>query len=223
MFPLLSTEQDNPLELFQLWLNLPEKDKQAEPEYKMLWQEHIPVVHGRDHLGLDYHVKVIAGRFEHTNALPPTSHSWANDANNALNIWMVEWAPHATLEIPAAAAGMTRFVYQYEGVGAHTNGVTMHNKDLLDLDASVALTLVNGVEASRFLFLQGRPIEEEVVQHGPFLASSHDKLNRAIQSHHEDEFGGWSWGRHDPVFPREQGRIAQFDGGKRIELPPSGQ
>jgi len=42
MFPLLDREQDNPLELFQIWLNLPGRSKMAEPHFTMLWNEQLP-------------------------------------------------------------------------------------------------------------------------------------------------------------------------------------
>ena len=55
MFPLIHQDRDNPLKLFQIWLNLPAKDKFAEPDYKMLWAEDIPelqqvAVNGRKQL-----------------------------------------------------------------------------------------------------------------------------------------------------------------------------
>jgi hypothetical protein len=42
MFPLLKTDEDNPLELFQIWLNLPKRSKMAEPHFTMLWNEQVP-------------------------------------------------------------------------------------------------------------------------------------------------------------------------------------
>ena len=49
MFPLLSKTDDNPLELFQIWLNLPAKNKMVEPHFTMLWNERIPrLVHNDD-------------------------------------------------------------------------------------------------------------------------------------------------------------------------------
>ena len=222
MFPLLSTEHDNPLELFQLWLNLPEKDKQAPAAYKMLWHEDIPVINVQDADGHGYSIKVIAGRFGDTAALSPTPHSWANNPDNGVNIFMLNLAPHARLNLPASAAGMTRFAYLFEGSHLALNGERINHKELVDLDASVDLTLVNGEQAARILWLEGKPIGEGVEQYGPFVASSREKLVAAVQAYQQDEFGGWPWGRNDPVFPREQGRIAKFDHGNRTELPPNG-
>ena len=42
MFPLLNKEKENPLHLFQIWLNLPKSKKFADPHYKMLWADMIP-------------------------------------------------------------------------------------------------------------------------------------------------------------------------------------
>jgi redox-sensitive bicupin YhaK (pirin superfamily) len=42
MFPLIKKEEENPMELFQIWLNLPKVNKMVEPHFKMLWRESIP-------------------------------------------------------------------------------------------------------------------------------------------------------------------------------------
>jgi redox-sensitive bicupin YhaK (pirin superfamily) len=48
MFPLVNQDAPNPLKLFQIWLNLPKKDKMVDPEFVMHWAEEIPVHHSSD-------------------------------------------------------------------------------------------------------------------------------------------------------------------------------
>src|SRR5207253_2711121 len=67
MFPLVNRDRENPLELFQIWLNLPRSDKLVAPYFTMLWREAIPVVKN----GAE--IKIIAGE----GALAPPPNSWA--------------------------------------------------------------------------------------------------------------------------------------------------
>ena len=71
MFPLLKTDAPNTLHLFQIWLNLPKRDKFVEPHYKMLWNEEIPKVTVQDEQARESQVTVIAGEFNGVQAPPP--------------------------------------------------------------------------------------------------------------------------------------------------------
>ncbi|MDV7398009.1 pirin family protein, partial [Arthrospira platensis SPKY1] len=72
MFPLLRQDRDNPLELFQIWLNLPRKNKMVEPHFKMLWRESIPNYQHRSPNSKMTRVEVIAGRLhQHQAPAPP--------------------------------------------------------------------------------------------------------------------------------------------------------
>ena len=62
MFPLLRADAGNPVELFQIWLNLPRADKLAAPHFSMLWRDAIPQLRGTDAAGRAYAVTVYAGR-----------------------------------------------------------------------------------------------------------------------------------------------------------------
>src|SRR3546814_12613164 len=64
MFPLLDTEGPNPLELFQIWVNLPAEDKLAEPHFAMLWDGDTPKLSHADDAGHRTVVTVIAGELE---------------------------------------------------------------------------------------------------------------------------------------------------------------
>ena len=79
MFPLVLDNAPNPLHLFQVWLNLPKKNKFVEPAYKMLWHEDIPVVEELSNNGKKAAVTVIAGIWAGKAAVPPTPNSWAAD------------------------------------------------------------------------------------------------------------------------------------------------
>ena len=61
MMPLVHRDRDNPLELFQIWLNLPSSDKLVDPYFTMLWYEDIPTVTATDENGHTTVVTVIAG------------------------------------------------------------------------------------------------------------------------------------------------------------------
>ena len=64
MFPLLEPARPNPLELFQLWLNLPAANKMVEPHFSMMWNESIPRRAVRDERGRAAEVTVIAGALQ---------------------------------------------------------------------------------------------------------------------------------------------------------------
>ena len=71
MFPLVNMDKDNPAELFQIWLNLPAKDKFTEPAFKMLWSEDIPVLQTINPDGKKTTVKLISGSLLGKESLPP--------------------------------------------------------------------------------------------------------------------------------------------------------
>ena len=77
MFPLFDEDAPNPLELFQIWLNLPAADKMAEPHFAMLWAEDTPTLHHLDSAGLATDVTMIAGRLGDLEPPAPPPASWA--------------------------------------------------------------------------------------------------------------------------------------------------
>ena len=99
MFPLLDDAGPNPLELFQIWLNLPAADKMTDPYFTMLWDHDIPrvtadpAVDGRS---------VIAGRLGDVDAPPPPPNSWASRPEADLAIWLIRLDAGATWTMPAA-------------------------------------------------------------------------------------------------------------------------
>ena len=80
MFPLRERDAPNPLELFQIWLNLPARSKMATPHFSMLWNEAIPEVAVVDDAGRTSRVMIVAGKWGAAQAPAPPPESWASQA-----------------------------------------------------------------------------------------------------------------------------------------------
>jgi len=69
---------------------------------------------------------------------------------------------------------------------------------------------------ARILTLQGKPINEPVVQHGPFVMNTRMEISQAFGDYQRTQFGGWPWPKRDQVHDRSKGRFARYVDG-RIE------
>lgn len=213
MFPLLDPDGPNTLELFQIWLNLPRKSKMVPPNYQMLWAEDIPVVTASDEAGKAIRVKVIAGDLGDQAALTPPPHSWAAEANNHLAVWLIRLEAGARWTLPAAVAGLNRALYVYQGDTANIAGQEIDNYHSVQLRSDAAVDIVAGKEDVSMVLLQGRPINEPVVQHGPFVMNTPEEINLAFAEYRKTQFGGWPWPSDEHVHPRDQGRFALYPDG----------
>ncbi len=213
MFPLLNQEEENPTELFQIWLNLPAKNKMVAPHFKMLWAENIPKVTEQDKQGKRSIIEVIAGNFGKHKALAAPPDSWAAEAAHEVGVWNILMQDGAHLHIPAASEGVNRTLYYYEGNGLQIDGQTISSYHAISVQSDIALDLVGGAGDTRILVLQGRPIGEHVIQYGPFVMNTKEEINQAFEDYHRTQFGGWPWSRYDQVHPRSRGRFAKHADG----------
>lgn len=215
MFPLLHTDRGNHAELFQIWLNLPAKNKMAEPHFTMFWSESIPRIRAQDAQGKHTDVVCIAGALENAQGLPPPPDSWASAQDSDLAIFTFRMDPGAQWTLPAARHSATRrLLYFFKGQGLHINGQAIPVSSVIEVRANAALELASGDDETELLMLQGRPIGEPVSQYGPFVMNTHAEIQQAFADYRRTEFGGWPWGRSDPVHPREKGRFAKHADGR---------
>lgn len=217
MFPLLNRDAPNPLELFQIWLNLPAEDKLTSPHFAMLWDRDIPRCAFVDATGKRTEVTVVAGQLDGKRAPPPPPHSWASRPDTDLAIWCIRMDAGAVWILPRALLAATvRTLYFFGGPSLRIDDRVLPSHAAAVVRSDLDLQLEAGDGACEILMLQGRPIGEPVVQHGPFVMNSRAEIQTAIGDYHRTRFGGWPWPVDDPVHERTQGRFARHVDG-RIE------
>ncbi len=214
MFPLLRTDQPNPTELFQIWLNLPAAHKLVEPHFSMLWGPTIPVVRAVDEAGRVTTVTVIAGALEQTQALSPPPKSWASVPGSDLAIWTLALEPHARWTMPPAQSGTNRVLFFFAGQSMRIAGEQVPVKVSVQVRPDAPLALENGPMAAEVLVLQGRPIGEPVASAGPFVMNTQRELQQAFADYRATQFGGWPWPSDDPVHGADPRRFARHPDGR---------
>lgn len=207
MFPLIHKDKGNPLEIFQVWLNLPKASKMVDPHYKMLWENDVPHIVEKDENGNSTEIDLIAGDLNGVHAQDPTPDSWAADANNHVGVMTIKMEAHATWILPAAAKGVNRSVFFYRGDNLKIEGKVIENYHLVELSGSESIRFENGGSSAYLLILQGKPINEPVAQHGPFVMNTQAEILETIREFQQTQFGGWPWQEREPVHPRNKGRF----------------
>ncbi len=248
MFPLLNQEGDNPLELFQIWLNLPQKDKFAVPSYKMLWSENVPTVKvGQSE------IRLISGGLGKLESQEPTPKSWANDKDNHVRLMTIDLNEGDVLYLKTESETVLRSLYHYSGDDLclclitpdevrdfFTSGEGLYadaeNKSrriamakgahictLLPAKQMAALENVDLLlwaerGSVKLLYMAAEPIHEPIAQYGPFVMNTRAEIQQAYWDYENSKFGGWPWKNHEPVHPSTFKRQALYSDGS-ISVP----
>ena len=153
---------------FQLWVNLPAKDKMTAPRYQDIGPQRIPVVHPA--AGVE--VKVIAGTL--AGATGPVE--GVATAPVYLDVALQPGA-QVTLDLPAGHHG---FAYVFDGESALVGGERLQRSELGVLSDGEQLQLTGGDKAARLLVVAGRPLQEPVTRYGPFVMNTQAQIHEAI-------------------------------------------
>jgi redox-sensitive bicupin YhaK (pirin superfamily) len=158
---------------FQLWINLPAREKMKPAAYRDIPSREIPSVD----LSGGGQLRVIAGRFEHDGvstagpivglATDPVFHD-------------VRLPPRASVTI-ASPSSHNAFLYVYEGaatVGPDARALPYRAAGLLSAGDTVRIEA--GSDGVRLLFLAGKAIGEPVAQFGPFVMNTREEIEQAI-------------------------------------------
>ncbi|HZX79352.1 MAG TPA: pirin family protein [Lysobacter sp.] len=166
-------QQEGRMRGFQLWVNLPARDKLCEPKYQEFAPERIPVATPAEGVT----VKVIAGEVDGSVgpiAQPATSPVYLDIALAAGAAW--------THALPDGHAG---FVYVYEGT-AEVGGQPVEARQLGVLEGEqVAL---RATSPARVLLVAGRPLREPVARYGPFVMNTREQLQQAFADYQAGRF-----------------------------------
>lgn len=214
MFPLVDEAAPNPLELFQIWLNLPARDKMVDPYFSMFWGPKIPALTVHDDAGRATQVSVVAGQFRDARALAPPPNSWASRDESDVAILTLKLDPGATLSLAAARPETRRNLYFFRGSSLSVGQREVPVRSAVEVHADRETVLRNGPETAEVLVLQGRPIGEPVANHGPFVMNTRAELITAFEDYQRTRFGGWPFADDAPVHPKDRTRFARHADGR---------
>jgi len=160
---------------FQLWVNLPAKDKMTAPRYQDIPPGDIPEVDA----GNGIRVRVIAGRFG--NVSGPVS-AVATDP-----LYLdVALPAGASLEVPLPADD-NAFAYVFEGA-AKIGGEQVARGELAVLGNGERVEFAAGPEGARLVLIAGRPLNEPVAKYGPFVMNTNDEIRQAVHDYQTGKF-----------------------------------
>lgn len=172
-------QQEGRMRGFQLWVNLPARDKMTDPRYQEFAPERIPLLQPADGVA----VKVIAGRVGDTDgpiAQPATDPVYLDIALDAGAQWQY-----------ALPEGHNAFVYVYEGAAAIGDGDDAREVDaqeLAVLAGGEVLKLRAGAAGTRAILVAGRPLREPVARYGPFVMNTKQEVMQAFVDFQEGKF-----------------------------------
>ena len=164
---------------FQLWVNLPARDKMSDPKYQEFAPERIPVASP----ATGVQVKVIAGQVGDTVGpivQPATDPVY-------LDITLASQAGW-TYTLPE---GHNAFAYAFEGglsIGAGDDARALARQELAVLGGGEVLQLQAGADGARLILVAGRPLREPVARHGPFVMNTRQELMQAFVDFQEGRF-----------------------------------
>jgi len=165
------------MEMMQLWVNLPAKDKMAPPRYQTLLDADIPSVPLPDDAG---RVRVIAGDFAGQRGPAQTF--------TPIEVWDLRLNAGASAQLAMPEGHTVALVPMHRRVAINGEG-TVNPAQLALLSRSGSAFTVSAPEDAMVLVLGGQPLGEPVVGYGPFVMTSDREIAQAIRDYQGGRFG----------------------------------
>lgn len=164
------------LEMIQLWVNLPAKDKMSAPKYQTILQNDIPVIKLDNDGG---EMRVIAGNYSNQNGAAKTF--------TPINVWDLKLIQghKIVLDVPI---GFTSMLLVLEGDILVNNKALITNRELVVFEIENERISLESIIDSKILVLSGEPINEPIAGQGPFVMNTKDEITQAFVDYREGHF-----------------------------------
>ncbi|MGH8491520.1 MAG: pirin family protein [Moraxellaceae bacterium] len=172
-------QEDGLMSGFQLWLNLPARDKMTEPRYQEFPAEAMPVVQPQDGVS----VKLIAG--ELSGRAGPISGVATQPV-----YWDITLAPNTAYSAPVPESHQA-FIYVFEGelqAGPESSRHAVQCSQMAVLGQGDHLELVAASAGARLLLIAGLPLREPVARYGPFVMNTQEEIHQAFRDYQAGRF-----------------------------------
>lgn len=171
-------QQSGAMRGFQLWLNLPARDKMGEPGYCDIQPDELPRVVTAE--GIE--AIVIAGTFDNGQRVQAGAIQRPHTEPHIIDLHL----PAATEVTPRIPDGHRLMLYVYQGElelpAISTESIASGQLILLSDEGKITLRSTSGC---RVLLLAGKPLQEPIVQYGPFVMNSRAEIEQALRDYRE--------------------------------------
>ncbi len=177
------TRQGGTLEMLQLWVNLPARDKMTAPRYQAIGDAQIPAIplaqSGQEGQAAGQ-VRVIAGSFQGQQGPAQTF--------SPMQVWDLALPAGSLHELPAAQGWNTALVVR-RGTVRINGEYSAHEGQLVVLSAQGSAVALEAQSDASVVLLSGEPLNEPVVGYGPFVMNSQEEIEQAITDFRRGDFG----------------------------------
>ncbi len=171
------TSRGGTLEMVQLWVNLPARDKMATPGYQTLLDRDIPSVELADKAG---RVRVIAGEFD--------GHRGPARTFTTMDVWDVRLNQGGIARFDTSA-GHTLALVVLHGTVLVNGSEVVRESQLVQFDREGSGVEIDANTDAVLVLLGGEPINEPIVGHGPFVMNSKEEIVQAFNDFNSGRFG----------------------------------
>ncbi|HEY1149218.1 MAG TPA: pirin family protein [Pseudoduganella sp.] len=171
------TQRGGMLEMVQLWVNLPARDKMTAPGYQAITSASIPQVDLPDGAGS---LRVIAGDY--------AGHAGPARTFTPMNVWDLRLKQGTTTQLALPSGWNTTLVVLHGSVKVNGESAA-REAQIVVFDAAGQQIAIEATQDAVVLLLSGEPIDEPVVAYGPFVMNSQEEIVQAVEDFNQGRFG----------------------------------